>query len=211
LAAFAIGGVIGGGVYLAGCWWTNTKVDYAKLGLYSAAGGVAGVAGAFSFMYALALAEYLSFSQIGSLFVASSVSGIIGGAADGIIVGTGESYLESGEFYQAFYEGLLQARMEAGVGGTLGGVLAPGVYVVGGVARIFSTRSVTGAKACLDAERQAGNITSSQFKKLDSRLEEFIRREKKQKRHLKIISTKMVLRHIFIQNMVHKQKWMNNG
>jgi RHS repeat-associated protein len=184
LAAFAIGGVIGGGAYLAGCWWANTKVDYAKLGLYSAAGGVAGVAGAFSFVYALALAEYLSFSQLGSLFVASSVSGIIGGATDGLIIGTGNSYLESGEFYQSFYEGLLQARIEAGVGGVLGGILAPGVYVVGGVAKVFSTRSATGAKACLDAERQAGNISKAQFEALDSRLAEFTRREKEAEKAL---------------------------
>jgi hypothetical protein len=219
LAAFAIGGVIGGGAYLAGCWWTNTKVDYAKLGLYSAAGAVAGVAATFSFMYALALAEYLTFSQIGSLFVAGSISGIIGGGTNGFITGAGNSYLDSGSFYHSFYEGLLQARTEAGVSGALGGILAPGIYIVGGAsARLLSTRSQTGAQASLEAEYQAGNISRMQYLRLKyQHLDEFARRERiaegalQQKQRLEGVDSHFLSRHGAQTEMYEQRIRANTG
>jgi RHS repeat-associated protein len=162
--SIAIGAGIGAGVggYFGG-------VKGALLGAFS--GAAAGAIGVLSFSGALALCGYYGFSTLGTLFIAGAISGIASGATGGFIEGFGYSMLDGNDFYASFYQGIAHARTGAGIGGVIGGIFAPGIFVA--KSGIQFVRSVQAARAILEAEQAAGRITAAEANALRANLGRF--------------------------------------
>jgi hypothetical protein len=162
--SISIGASIGAGV-----GYYQNGVKGALIG--ALAGGAAGAIGVLSLSGALALCGYYGFSTLGTLFIAGTVSGMVSGTTGGFIEGLGYSMLDGNDFYASFYQGIARARTGAGIGGVIGGIFAPGIFVARN--GIQFVRSVQAARAILEAEQAAGRITTAEANALRANLGRF--------------------------------------
>jgi RHS repeat-associated protein len=150
LAGGGVGAALGGGAYVFQVWMTGEEFSWAKLGIYTAAGGASGALTAATFGAASA---YLG-TGLAAEFLAGGAAGGVGGVGHGLIASGGITWLETGSLSQGAVAGLHAAAVEGAmgfVGGGFGGAAlgqlsrGPALNFIGNkVARGLTTSVIAG-------------------------------------------------------------------
>lgn len=149
-----VGAALGGGAYIGQVWWTGEEFSWAKLGIYTVAGGASGAISAATFGAASA---YLG-TGLAADFLAGGAAGAAGGAGHGLMASGGIVWLETGSFSQGATAGLRSAVVEGAmgfVGGGLGGATL-GQLTRGPALDFIGNKTVRGLAASVAAGAVGG-------------------------------------------------------
>ena len=139
LIGAGIGAALGAGFYAWQVWQSDEEWDWAKFGIYTAAGGISGAIGAATFGASTAWTAGAGLTTKSGI-IASTLAGAAGGGAHGLATGMGITAYETGDWGAAFYEGGKSMLISGGLG-ALGGAVGGAVLSKAGASFIGSTLS----------------------------------------------------------------------